>query len=96
MFLDGEGPGPEPSAEGSGDAGPGVGMTAQGLPLVRAGHARLVEDAGRDLDLAHVVQQGGPPEAVSVGLGKPKLLDDEVVEGSDALGVAMMWRGHGG
>ena len=78
----------EPRAQRRGEAGAELGMAADQLPLRVRRAPGLVEDLGRHLELADVVQQRGPVEAVDVVAAEPELLRDHLRVGADALGVA--------
>ncbi len=98
VLLDGGRPRSQPPGKGSSDLGTLFGMAAELEPLLLRGLGRLVQDAGGHVELSHVVQQGGPAQAVAVSLGEAHLLGDEVVEGAHPLGVASspaVVRAHG-
>jgi hypothetical protein len=63
-------------------------MVLDQLPLVVVKGTGLVQDVGVDRDLADVVQEGGPTEAVPVDLGQSHLFGDQVGVHAHPLAVA--------
>ena len=63
-------------------------MGADLLPFLVVQLARFIEDVGVHGQLAHVVEQRRPAQAVPVGLREVELVGDHVGEGPDPLGVA--------
>ena len=80
--------GPNHGSSGCRDASADRGVRLELLPFPRVGAARLVQDPGRHVDLADVVQQRGPPEPVAVWLREPQLARDEIREGPHPLAVS--------
>ena len=76
-----------------------VGVLLQLRPLLLAGAAVLVDDLDGDVDLAHVVQQSHPAEAVDVLVGQAQLASDEGGVSLDPFAVsagAVVVTGEGG
>ena len=65
-----------------------IGVPPDGVPLVVVERAALVQDLGRDGELAEVVDQRGPADPAAVLLRQAHLVGQGVDEGTDALGVA--------
>jgi hypothetical protein len=63
------------------------GMAAQLLPLVVGGLAGLVQDLRADVELADVMEERGPVEAVELLGRQAELLAEAVRVGADPLGV---------
>ncbi len=85
---DGVGPLPEPYPQRLCEPRAEVGVAADRLPLLITRAPRLVEDLGGHLELADVVQQGRPVEAVDLGAPEVHLLRDHLRIRPHALGVA--------
>jgi hypothetical protein len=63
-------------------------MTSDQMLLARRKGALLVQDVGVHCELPDVVQQGGPAQAVPVGIRQTELVGDEIGERSYAFCVA--------
>jgi len=63
------------------------GVRLEQHPLGLGGLARLVQQGGRHVQLADVVQDRGPPQQVTVPRGDAHLFGQQVGEHPDALGV---------
>ena len=78
VLPDREGPLPEPRSQRHRQLLPFERVRLDQPPLARVERPRLVQHLGRDGDLAHVVEQGGPAQPVPVGGRQPHLLGQEV------------------
>ena len=78
VLLDGLGPLSQPREQRPGETSPLERVAVDDLPLLLGELRRLVQDVGVDGQLADVVQQGGPAQAVAVGGGQLELVGDEV------------------
>ena len=87
MLDDRVGPRPEPPQDRRGDLRTFDRMSLHQSPFVIVQGSWLVQDRGRDGELADVVHERGPSQAVSVVLGELELLTEEVGEHPHALRV---------
>src|SRR5207302_9577228 len=87
VLADGKRPIPQPLAQGQGDAGALLGVAADDRPFLVVEGPRLVEDPGVDRDLAAVVDERRPSQALLVGGVEVELLGDELAEGAYAFAV---------
>src|SRR5207253_9045513 len=87
VLLDGRGPRTEEAGQGLDEASAVDGMAPDPLPLVVVQLARPTEHADGYIDLADVVKQGGPPQAVDVGRPEAQLRGDQLGVGANALAV---------
>ena len=88
VLLDRQAPWAKPGSQWGDEAPALQGVTADLFPFRIVELGFLVEGAGVDGQLAHVMQQGRPAQAVPVGQGEVELVGDHVREGADPFGVA--------
>ena len=87
VLLDGSAPVAEPLEQRARHRRASGRVAPHDLPLGRVQRGRLVEDPRRHVDLAEVVQQGGPAQAVAGVLRQMQLLREDVGEDPDPFGV---------
>src|SRR5205814_455399 len=87
VVRDGSGPRPQPLHEWARDAGPIGRMSLDGLPFAVVELPRLVQDVRADLELADVVEEGSPPELVTVLLPELQFLSQKIGEDADPFRV---------
>ena len=85
---DGPGPRPQPLHEWARDTGPIGRMSLDGLPFAVVELPRLVQDVRADLELADVVEEGSPPELVTVLLRELQFLSQKIGEDADPFRVS--------
>ena len=88
VLFDTAGPLPEPRHQRCYPRLPCRRVTLQDLPLTSGRLPCFVQDFGRNLELAEIVQHRAPPQEAPFLVGKPHLLCDHVGKRTDLLAMA--------